>query len=413
MPNEPPAPAKKNSLSPAIFLAAGIYIFITAFTVLSPILLSFLLILLVALALNPIVVRLRNLSGGRSIGTAVLALLFIFLIGLTAWAFYKPLEKSAAKFFQRLPEYWERIQKPIQKFERQIKPAESNAPGQTNIVVETPPPKESRGLFHFDGGQVVGSVSHGLQALVSNVTTILIVCLTVFVGVIYTLLNPRPIFRTFFGIIPEQAHECALRIAGRIVHFVPRWALAMLTGMAVIGAMVFFAMWPIFGFQGALVLGLISTVFEAVPYVGPILSGIPALLLAAGEGGYAPLWVVIAYVSIQLFEHNVISPVIIAGQLQQHPLAVIFSVLLCVAAFGILGVLLAVPLVAVLGILHEEIYRPRFLPHVSDKALEQMASQTLAGNVTDSSSSDSKTDYDGESSTEEKPVRKFKSFGDK
>jgi predicted PurR-regulated permease PerM len=151
------------------------------------------------------------------------------------------------------------------------------------------------------------------------------------------------------------------------------WAGATLLGMVTIGFLVFLLMWPIFGFMDALVLGLVACTLEAIPFLGPILSAVPALLLAFGEGGLTPLWVVLAYIAVQAFENNVIIPFLMASRMKLHPLAVIFSMLLCVAAFGVLGVLVAAPLVAVATILHEEIYRKRFLPTVTDTDLHHMA----------------------------------------
>jgi len=63
-----------------------------------------------------------------------------------------------------------------------------------------------------------------------------------------------------------------------------------------------------FGFVDALVLGVIAGVFEAIPYLGPILSAVPALLFAMGEGGMTPVWVLFAYLTVQVLENNVICP---------------------------------------------------------------------------------------------------------
>jgi predicted PurR-regulated permease PerM len=60
-----------------------------------------------------------------------------------------------------------------------------------------------------------------------------------------------------------------------------------------------------------------------------------------------------------------------------HSLAVIFSMLLCVAAFGVLGVLVAAPLVAIVDIVHDEVYRRRFLPTVTDADLGRLAQNVL------------------------------------
>ncbi|HZM05420.1 MAG TPA: AI-2E family transporter [Candidatus Saccharimonadales bacterium] len=359
---------KARSIYPAIFLVAGLYVFIANFELLSPILLSFCLILLVALALNPVVLRLRRLFSRRDVATAVMALVFLIFLAGAAWAFYSPLKRSVGQFVHNLPTYWKKIEAPIQKFERQA--AAPIEPGKA-----APAPAPATG-FHFDGMQLYSSVGKGLQALIANTAGLAMVAITVFVGVLYTLLNPRPLFRAFFGLVPEEHHGMAVRIACRVSSFVPRWALAMITGMAIIGGLVFLAMWPIFGFQDAVLLGLISFTLEAIPYVGAVVSGIPALLLALGQGSGTG-WVVIAYVTIQLVEHNVISPIIVAGPLRQHPVAVIFSVLFCIPTFGVLGVLLAVPLVATLQIFYDELFRPRFLPTTSNQDLDRMARETL------------------------------------
>jgi predicted PurR-regulated permease PerM len=142
-------------------------------------------------------------------------------------------------------------------------------------------------------------------------------------------------------------------------------------------------MWPIFGFMDALVLGLIAGVLEAIPFLGPLLSAVPALLFAVGQGGLTPLWVVLAYLAIQGLENNVILPLIMARGMKLHPVAVIFSMLLCVAAFGVLGVLVAAPLVAIVDILHDELYRKRFLPGVTDADLQRLARQALREKVSD------------------------------
>ena len=148
-------------------------------------------------------------------------------------------------------------------------------------------------------------------------------------------------------------------------------------GMVTIGLLVFLFMWPIFGFMDALVLGLIAGVLEVVPFLGPLISTVPALLLAVGKGGMTPLWVVLVYLAIQAVENNVILPFIMARGIKVHPVAVIFSMLLCVAAFGVLGVLVAAPLVAIVGILHDELFRKRFLPTVTNPDLDRLARRAL------------------------------------
>jgi predicted PurR-regulated permease PerM len=147
--------------------------------------------------------------------------------------------------------------------------------------------------------------------------------------------------------------------------------------MLTVGLLVFLLMCPFFGFLDALVLGLIAGVFEAVPYLGPLISAVPALFFALAQGGMTALWVSLVYLGVQLLENNLISPVIMARSMKLHPVAVIFSMLLCVEIFGVLGVLVAAPMVAIVEILHDELYRKRFLPTVTDAGLQLLARSAL------------------------------------
>lgn len=83
------------------------------------------------------------------------------------------------------------------------------------------------------------------------------------------------------------------------------------------------------------------------------------------------------FIAIQALENSLVTPFIIARGMKMHPLAVIFSMLLCVAAFGVLGVLVATPLVAVANIVHDELYRKRFLPTITDADLDLLAKKSL------------------------------------
>ncbi len=416
----PPKQAKSGADRPSalfyVLLAAAFLILIQTFALLSPILLSLLLILLISLAVNPVIARMRAWTGGRKSAAGLLALVVLGVMGLTGWALILPMTESVTKLATQLPDYWERLQKPLIKLEQQAVSSEKKL--QAEVTTEIALEKEAAGEFdaeatalpkpereqepeqepesESESGSVRSSLGQMLQGVVGrfsavafNAAQILVVLVTVFFGVTFTLMNPRPIFGAMFSLVPERHHDQALTIMQRIGTFVPGWAGATLLGMVTIGLMVFLLMWPIFGFMDALVLGLIAGVLEAVPFIGPLLSAVPALLLAVGEGGLTPLWVVLAYLVIQALENNVILPMIMARGMKLHPVAVIFSMLLCVAAFGVLGVLVAAPLVAIASILHDELYRKRFLPMVTDADLDRLSRKALHEHVSASEGSTS------------------------
>jgi predicted PurR-regulated permease PerM len=387
---------KPRSISFYVILATALFAFIQTFSLLSPILLSFLLILLVSLAFNPVISRMRAMTGGRKGATGLVAAALVVVIVLTGWAFLAPMKASFTNLSKQLPGYWERLQKPLIKMEQQAVLSEeklqaevtaeiaqtataAGKPEAARRTTQPAPPKATKeeGSLRTSLSEMFKGVVGRFTAMAFNGAQILVVLVTVFFGVTFTLMNPRPIFGAMFTLLPAHHHDQALIILQRIGKFVPGWAWATLLGMVTIGVLVFLLMWPIFGFMDAMVLGLIAGVLEAVPFLGPLLSAVPALLLAVGKGGMTPLWVVLAYIAIQALENNVILPFIMARSMKLHPVAVIFSMLLCVAAFGVLGVLVAAPLVAIVDILHDELYRKRFLPTVTDADLDRLARNAL------------------------------------
>jgi predicted PurR-regulated permease PerM len=396
MPNNLEPRANPRSIYPSVLLGAALFAFIQTFSLLSPILLSFLLILLISLSLNPLIFRMRAFTGGRKGATVLIAAGLVAFIAMTSWTFFGPMKDTVIKLSEQLPAYWERLQKPLIKMEQQAVLSEEKL--QAEVTTEIAQTAKEEGMLEAarrtskpaapkttkEPESIRSRLSHMIQGAVGSFTAvafnaaqILVVLVTVFFGVLFTLMNPRPIFGAIFLIVPERHHARTLTILQRVGRFVPNWAFATLLAMLTVGLLVFLLMLPLFGFMDALVLGLIAGVFEAVPYLGPILSGVPAILFALSEGGMTPFWVLLAYLAVQLLENNVIAPLIMAHSMKLHSVAVIFSMLLCFAAFGALGVLVAAPLVAIVEILHDELYRKRFLPAVTDADLDRLARNAL------------------------------------
>jgi len=396
MPKSIEPEVKHRSISFYVILGAALFAFIQSFSLLSPILLSLLLVLLISLAVNPLISRMRTLRGGRKGATGTVVGALFVVIALTGWAFFGPMKDSISKLSEQLPAYWIRLQKPLIKMEQQAVFSENKLQSEVATEISRTATEENKAeairqiakvvppTLTTDAGSLRSSLSEMFQGVVGrftsvafNATQILVVLVTVFFGATFMLMNPRPIFRAMFSMVPERHHDRTMTIVQRIGKFVPSWAAATLLGMLTIGILVFLLMWPIFGFIDALVLGLIAGVLESVPFLGPILSAVPAILFALGKAGMTPLWVLLAYIMVQAVENNIILPFIMARGMKLHPLAVIFSMLLCVAAFGVLGVLVAAPLVAVVDILHDELYRKRFLPSTTDADLDCLAGNAL------------------------------------
>ncbi|MBA2382905.1 MAG: AI-2E family transporter [Chloroflexi bacterium] len=130
------------------------------------------------------------------------------------------------------------------------------------------------------------------------------------------------------------------------------WVRAQLILMATIGIGTGIA-YTVLGVPGALLLGLIAALAEAIPLVGPLLGAIPAVLVAATISPQLALEVAGVYLVLQLIEGNVLVPIVMRNTIGISPFLVILSVLIGGAAGGFLGALLAVPVAATVETLIE------------------------------------------------------------
>ena len=122
----------------------------------------------------------------------------------------------------------------------------------------------------------------------------------------------------------------------------------------VIGTSAGIVLW-VYGVTGIFPLGATFAVafaawvflMEFVPYVGPILGAVPPVLLALFTSPLAALWVVVAFIAIHQLEGHIVVPKIMGGAVGVHPLVVIFGLLIGEQVAGIVGILIAIPVVVV------------------------------------------------------------------
>ncbi len=101
----------------------------------------------------------------------------------------------------------------------------------------------------------------------------------------------------------------------------------------------------------ALIIGIVSGIFNFVPYLGPIVGVILALIFALGNPWWVLLMIIVLFVLVNQIEAIFLNPNILGKELGLHPLTVILSMLICGLLLGILGLLVAVPLTAILKVL--------------------------------------------------------------
>jgi len=133
------------------------------------------------------------------------------------------------------------------------------------------------------------------------------------------------------------------------------WIIGQLASMLVVGILATIGLLLI-GVPYALLLGVLAGLAELIPYFGPVFAFIPAAIVALLVGPQQLLWVVILYLVIQQLEGNLIQPMVQRHAVElPRPLTVV-AILLGASLFGVLGMFVATPLMAIALVLVKMLY---------------------------------------------------------
>ncbi|HEY9813307.1 MAG TPA: AI-2E family transporter [Candidatus Sericytochromatia bacterium] len=128
----------------------------------------------------------------------------------------------------------------------------------------------------------------------------------------------------------------------------------------------------------ALALGAIAGFTNLIPFVGPILGAVPALVVAVSLGGWTFLWVLLLFVVIQNVETYVLDPLLVGPSVKIHPLYQLLAVLGGTQVLGIVGALIVPPWVAGTAVLLENLYlKPKMFADQQTKLLDSSQTEIL------------------------------------
>jgi len=146
--------------------------------------------------------------------------------------------------------------------------------------------------------------------------------------------------------LPVHEESYAIDLWRRAQKKIGSWAQGQLLLMALIGLMTYAGL-TILGVRYSLLLAIVAALFELVPIVGPVVAGVAAVSVAIFQSQALALWTLIFYVIVQQLENHLIVPVLYRKVLGLNPVIVIFALLIGGRLGGILGVVLAMPVAAV------------------------------------------------------------------
>lgn len=192
-------------------------------------------------------------------------------------------------------------------------------------------------------------VSDSLAAIVGTLGYIFKILLAPVLS-FYILKDIDLIKKRAISAIPQNWREEAVELFREIDKVLGSFVRGYLLIAAIVGGMTAAAMAAL-GVEFALMLGIFAGLAEIIPYFGPIIGAVPAVGLAILKSKWLAIKVAIAFLVIHQVEGNIISPKILGDKVGLHPLVVIFSLLAGGELYGLPGMLLAVPVAAMLKVI--------------------------------------------------------------
>jgi predicted PurR-regulated permease PerM len=309
-----------------LIVLALVSVFFLAWTLRSVLLMLFGAVI-VATIFRSLADRLQPLFGGR-IGVATGASIILILGGFVAMValFGAQVAAQIDTLRDTLPQAWKSLEARI---------GDLGLGHQLSRVVDS----ANQGSSFASFSRTVMSIGSGIaETLVVIVAGIFLASQPRFYATGAIKLVPPP----KRALVAEAMDECeeALRL----------WLKGQLIAMVVVGALVGFGLWML-GVPSALTLGLLAGLLEFIPFAGPILAMIPAVLLALAVSPDLAIWVLLLYLAVQQFEGNVLTPVVQQFAVDLPGVVLLFSLIAFGLIFGTLGVILAAPLAVVTYVL--------------------------------------------------------------
>jgi predicted PurR-regulated permease PerM len=209
-----------------------------------------------------------------------------------------------------------------------------------------------------DGGVENGAADAVGPALAGLLSTFTILITTFFVG-LFAAASPALYKDGLVHLAPLRHRPVVRELIGEIAYTLRWWLIGRAIAMLMVGVTTALVL-GLLGIRFALLMGIIAGLLTFVPYLGPIVAGVPIVLFALLEGPQQALWALLAYTAIQQVEGNVLDPIIMHKLIYIPPVLTIVMQVLMGAVLGIMGVVMATPLAAVLIVLNR-FYRRHIL----------------------------------------------------
>ncbi len=299
----------------------------------------FLLALVLFYLLNPIVDRIE-LQGVKRTWAILIVYLAVTFIVSSVFIFWLPqIMHQLNRLLEAVPTYAADIEKIINNLE--FRYSHAGLPNGVKEIIDSRIQwLENRVLA------LVNRIIFGIISLTEHLFGILLAPVIAF----YMLRDAGRLKEDFFSLIPVSWQNDVVILFGDINHVLNSYVRGYLYISTIVALLTGLGMFAL-GIEFALLLGLFAGLTELIPYFGPFIGALPAVLLALSDSHWLALKVIAVFLVIQQLEGSVISPKILGDKVGLHPIAVIASLLVGGKLFGLPGMIMAVPMAAIIRIL--------------------------------------------------------------
>jgi predicted PurR-regulated permease PerM len=308
------------------------------------IVLLFLLTLLFAIVLSGPVNYLARVGLPRGLGTLVVLVGIALVLWLASRAVTPSIVAQATQFASDAPALLVQVQDYTTNLQSALGMDSGTMPSMQGLL------EAGRGYLS-ENASSAASIGRSLVETISLSVVALIVT-------IYLVVQPTQLVNGLVSLFPAKQRERVRGVLGEMYHAVQKWLLGQLASMVIIGVLSTIALF-IIGIRYALFLGALSGLLAFIPLVGALVSAIPPIFLALALDPISVLWVILAYILIHQIEAHLIQPLVMSRAAALHPVVVVFGILIMGTLFGLVGLLLAVPLMAATGVLVHELWVSR------------------------------------------------------
>lgn len=299
---------------------------------------------IIAYILNPLVNYLERKGLKRTYGVLLIYLMILVSILILAFLIVPKSNREVKRLAVDLPKYIENISGKVDSITEKYYSTIGGLPdmfkGIQDIVREN-----LAGIEKI----VVNALKNFFLAIINMFSKVISLVLTPILT-FYFLVDKDYFLDKVRKLIPRKHKQKTLNLFREIDSSLSKFVRGKIILAISVGAATT-VMLLILGVDFAFFIGIITTIADVIPYIGPFIGFVPAFFFALVASPIKALWVAIFFVFIQWLENNVLAPKIIGESTGIHPIVILFSIIIGGGVFGVLGMILSVPAVAVFVIL--------------------------------------------------------------